>query len=109
MQEGTGFGAAQSVGHAREATASLESIVCTDELWSRRRTPDYGTENRGLGKLVDALADSPDTILQTLAETVLQVIRADSAGLSLLAEDEKSFHWPAIAGGWRPHIGGGTP
>jgi PAS domain S-box-containing protein len=33
---------------------------------------------------------------------------ADSAGLSLLTKDEKSFYWPAIAGAWQPHIGGGT-
>ncbi len=27
----------------------------------------------------------------------------------MLTEDEKGFHWPAIAGVWKPHIGGGTP
>jgi PAS domain S-box-containing protein len=59
--------------------------------------------------LVSALADSPGTILQTLAEEVLQVLQADSAGLSLLTKDEKRFYWAAIAGAWQPHIGGGTP
>ena len=29
--------------------------------------------------------------------------------MSLVTEDEKRFHWPAIAGAWKPHIGGGTP
>ncbi len=59
--------------------------------------------------LVTALADSPLTILQTLVDKVLEVLRADSAGLSLLTKDEKRFYWAAIAGAWRPHIGGGTP
>jgi hypothetical protein len=47
--------------------------------------------------------------LQTLADTLLEVFNADSAGISLLTADEKHFHWAAIAGAWAPHIGGGTP
>ena len=66
--------------------------------------------------LVSALADSPSTILQTLAETILDITQCDSAGLSLLTRDGKRpdaygkrFYWPAIAGMWNPHVGGGTP
>jgi PAS domain S-box-containing protein len=73
------------------------------------RPPDHAKENSALVALVSALADSPHTILQTLADKVLEILRADSAGLSLLTKDEKRFHWAAIAGAWRPHIGGGTP
>src|SRR6516225_513948 len=29
--------------------------------------------------------------------------------VSLLTKDGKRFYWPAIAGMWKPHIGGGTP
>src|SRR5215469_693343 len=97
--------------------ASLESILCTEELLRRpRRSPDYEKENRGLVALVSALADSPPTILQTLAETILDITQCDSAGLSLLTSDGetpdvsgKRFYWPAIAGMWRLHLGGGTP
>src|SRR4029077_5764258 len=95
----------------------LESILCTEELRCRpSRPPDYEKENRALVKLVSALADSPSTILQTLAETILDITQCDSAGLSLLTKDGKTpdvcgkrFYWPAIAGMWNPHIGGGTP
>jgi len=73
------------------------------------RPPDYETETRALAALVSALADSPRTVLQTLADTVLAVLHADSAGLSLLTKDKKRFYWAAIAGAWRPHSGGGTP
>jgi PAS domain S-box-containing protein len=73
------------------------------------RPPDHAKENSALVALVSALADSPHTILQTLADKVLEILRAESAGLSLLTKDEKRFHWAAIAGAWRPHIGGGTP
>jgi len=88
----------------------LGSIVCTEEL--RRRPshpPEFEKENRALSALVSALADSPRTILQTLADKVLEVLHADSAGLSLLTKDEKRFYWAAIAGAWSPRIGGGTP
>jgi PAS domain S-box-containing protein len=97
--------------------ATLESILCTEELHRRpSRPPDYGKENRALVKLMSALADSPSTILQTLAETILDITQCDSAGLSLLTRDGKTpdacgtrFYWPAIVGMWNPHVGGGTP
>jgi PAS domain S-box-containing protein len=93
-----------------DGAVSLESILRTEELHRRPwRPPDYGKESRALVAMTSALADSPRTILQTLAEKVLEVLQADSAGLSLLTKDEKRFYWAAIAGGWQQHIGGGTP
>jgi PAS domain S-box-containing protein len=93
-----------------EGAVPLESILCTEALHRRPwRPPDYEKENRALVALATALADSPRTILQTLAETALEVLQADSAGLSLLTKDEQRFYWAAIAGAWQPHIGGGTP
>lgn len=95
-----------------DGIASLESILCTEELYRRPlRPPDYETENRALVALAQALTDSPRTILQTLADTILDVFRADSAGVSLLTKEDggKRFFWPAIAGKWKPYIGGGTP
>jgi hypothetical protein len=53
------------------------------------RSPDYEKENRALVKLMSALADSPSTIFQTLADTILEITQADSAGLSLLTKDGK--------------------
>jgi PAS domain S-box-containing protein len=98
-------------------TASLESILCTEELRRRpSRPPDYEKENQALVKLVSALADSPTTIFRTLAETIQDITQCESAGLSLLTGDGKTphvdgkrFYWPAIAGMWSPHVGGGTP
>jgi PAS domain S-box-containing protein len=90
--------------------APVESILRTDQLRCRlSRPPDYENENRALAALVKELVDHPVTILQTLADKVLEVLHADSSGLSLLTKDGKRFYWAAIAGAWRPHIGGGTP
>lgn len=88
----------------------LESILRTDQLDQRpSRSPDFQTENRALVALAQAMADSPATILQTLADKILEVFHCGSAGISLLMSDGARFYWPAIAGVWKPHIGGGTP
>ena len=91
---------------------NLQSIVSTAELKRRpSRPPDYAAESRALIALAQQMADSPDGILQKLADTALVVCGAHSAGLSLLEESDQksSFHWRAIAGQWAPHIHGGTP
>jgi PAS domain S-box-containing protein len=93
-------------------TVSLEAILCTEELRRRPwRPPDHEKENRALVALAGALVESPFNILQTLAEIILDVTQCDSSGLSLLTKDDggKRFYWPAIAGEWKRHIGGGTP
>jgi PAS domain S-box-containing protein len=88
----------------------LDAILRTDELWRRPcRAPDHENENRALAKLMQALGEAPQSILQRLAETVLDALNADSAGMSLLTDDGSAFYWAAIAGGWSPHLGGGTP
>ena len=93
-----------------EPTATLESVVCTEDLNRRpSRPPDHERENSAMVALVQALADSPRSILQTMAAKMLEVLECDSAGFSLLTKDETRFHWAAIAGAWHPHQGGGTP
>jgi hypothetical protein len=49
--------------------------------------------------LLIALLESHSNILQTLAETVLDVTQCDSSGVSLLTKDDggKRFYWSAIA------------
>jgi PAS domain S-box-containing protein len=95
----------------QDKPVTLESILFTEELYRRpSRPPDYAKENRALIALVASLADSSGNILQTLADTILEVVDCGSAGISLLTRDGgKRFYWPAIAGVWKPHIGGGTP
>lgn len=92
------------------SNASLESVLSTGELNTRpSRRPDYETENRALVAIAQHMADSPQTTLQKLVEVAMQICRADSAGVSLLSEKDGNFYWPAVAGAWKPHTGGGTP
>ena len=95
---------------ATDIAVSLESVLSTDELNLRpSRPPDYAVENRALLAIAQHIADSPRTLLQKLAETGLEICRAGSAGVSLLSEDSGDFYWSAVAGAWKPHIGGRTP
>ena len=65
-------------GSVPAGAAPLESIICTEELLNRPWRPfDRENENSALGALVSALANSPQTILQTLAEKVLEILCAD--------------------------------
>ena len=70
----------------------LQAVLSTEALHRRpSRAPDHATENRALVALAQALADAPRSLLQTLADTLLDVFTAGSAGISLLSKDEKSF------------------
>src|SRR5580693_1167514 len=100
-----------------DGAASLESILCTEELQQRpSRPPDHVKENAALVALANALAESRPTMLEILAETILRVTDSDSSGMSLLTsdgatpdEEGQRFYWPAIKGMWKEHVGGGTP
>ena len=81
--------------------SGLEDVVINSELYNRTpKAPDYEAENRALLALAQTLADAPDKILQRLAETALQLCRADTAGISLLEEQDGAevFRWEALAG-----------
>jgi signal transduction histidine kinase/ActR/RegA family two-component response regulator len=79
----------------------LDDVVINSELLNRRaRAPDFEAENQALMALAQTLADAPDKILQKLAETALQLCRADTAGISLLEQQAGAevFRWEALAG-----------
>jgi signal transduction histidine kinase len=95
---------------AADVPVSLESVLSTAEFALRpSRPPNHIAENRALLALAQHMADSPRTVLQKLAEIGLELCRAGSAGVSLVSEESGDFFWPAVAGAWKPHIGGGTP
>ena len=79
----------------------LEDVVINSELINRPpKAPNYEAENQALLALAQTLADAPDKILQKLAETALQLCRADTAGISLLEQQDGAevFRWEALAG-----------
>src|SRR5215472_2072283 len=90
------------------APVSLDDVLITAEL-SRRptRPPDYEAECRALTGLAEAMADSPQTILQRLVETALDLCGADSAGISILEPGGTAgvFRWHAVAGRFASKVG----
>ena len=79
----------------------LEDIIINSELLDRpSRAPNYEAENQALLALVQSLAETPNMILQRLAETALQLCRADTAGISLLEQQDggEVFRWEAMTG-----------
>jgi signal transduction histidine kinase/ActR/RegA family two-component response regulator len=84
-----------------QSPLGLENVVINSELLNRpSKAPNYEAENQALMALVQTLADAPDMILQRLAETALQLCRADTAGISLLAQQDGAevLRWEALAG-----------
>ena len=81
--------------------SGLSDVIINSELLCRpARLPDYEAENKSLTSLARILAGSPDQIWQSLAETALQLCRADSAGISLLEQKDgqEVIRWEAVAG-----------
>jgi len=70
---------------------------------------DSAMEGRAFVELAQQLAKAPEEFFQKLVNTVLSLSNANSAGISLLDVEEERFVWPAVAGGLRPYLGGGTP
>ena len=86
----------------------LESVISTPELKKRpSRSPDYQAESRALSALAQEMANSPQNVLQKLVTVALQLSRAQSAGVSILEEEEgrEIFRWHAAAGKWAGYLG----
>ncbi|MEO6463253.1 MAG: GAF domain-containing protein, partial [Candidatus Eisenbacteria bacterium] len=87
-------------------------MIRTADLARRGSRPsDFESENRALNSLMEELSCPSGDILQSLASTALRLCGAQSAGISLLEqEDGRSFfRWHAVAGRWAGYIGGTMP
>ena len=103
-------GAERPSGDVLGALGGTGDVLVTEELARRpARAPDFEAENRALVALAGEMAASPETILQTLADTVLDLCRAGSAGISILEPGGETavFRWRAATGA-AAHIVGGT-
>jgi hypothetical protein len=77
----------------------VDSAFATRSLHTR----DAGMQMAGLQRLSHALLERPDTILQELVNTAVDLCGADSAGISIEKEDGNDlefYHWIATAGAY---------
>ncbi|MPR10739.1 PAS domain-containing protein [Microvirga tunisiensis] len=90
----------------------VDDVLITAELASRpSRTPNYETESRALGLLAQEMAANPGGVLQKCAELVMELCRADSAGISILEPGGTSgmLRWHAAACGFAVNLHGTMP
>ncbi|MEP6961912.1 MAG: signal transduction histidine kinase, partial [Acidobacteriota bacterium] len=90
----------------------LESVVCTEELQRRPARPaNFEALANALLQLARTLAHSPEELLQQLVDSALALCDAESAGISLLEEENgrRIFRWHGVAGRYAPHFWGTTP
>jgi hypothetical protein len=93
--------------HSPSSQTPLESILCTQELNRRpARPPDSEALADALVTLAQTLAGSPEQVLQELVKKALDLCSAQSAGISLLEEEEgrKIFRWHGLAGQYATHL-----
>ena len=90
---------------------SADDLIITDRLGERpSRAPDHAAESRALEALAEELAGRPENLLQKLAETLVELGVAHSAGISIEEIAEvRQFRWVALAGVWSHHRGGTIP
>src|SRR3954452_24657042 len=89
-----------------------EVIIPATELARRpSRPPDHAAEARALAALSEAMATSPETVLQRLVEVVLELTASDSAGVSILEEQDGTLilRSRAIAGAFAANLNGTRP
>ena len=123
--------------HAMTATTDHPQVLCDDSLYggialtlpigvsrssAARQSPlkddtqpqpatrhvDASSENAALVALAKALGEAPHNVCQVLADNVLALLKAGSAGVSVLSVQSDGgvlVSWPAIAGRWQAHSG----
>ena len=93
--------------------ASLDDVLVTRELFGRPpRAPDFAGESDALQRLVQLLADDPDTLLQRLLSIAREFCQADSAGVTLVEPAPGGgdlLRWVAVAGPMSKHVGRVSP
>jgi len=95
-----------------DSSAPLQAVIITDELSKRAARPaNLAALNNALVTLAQTMANSPERILQHLVDAALDLCQAQSAGISLLEEEDGRpiFRWHGVAGQYAPHLWGTTP
>jgi transcriptional regulator with PAS, ATPase and Fis domain len=90
----------------------LGAIISTKELLLRpRREPNFEALSGALTRLAKSLVTSPEGILQELVENALDLCSAQSAGISLLEEEngQEIFRCHGVAGRLLPYLWSTVP
>ena len=88
--------------------------LLTDPAFLRRtgKKRDFQQPLDALRRVTEVFASHPENVLQELVNVAMSCCGADSAGISLMEDDEEgkpTFRWVAIAGSFFPYLQGRTP
>ncbi len=87
--------------------------MITEALLQRSpRLSSWQAEAEAMRTLMRQMASSSEHLLQSLANTAVDLCQAGAAGVSLLEttpEGEAVFRWNVLAGTFAHHVGGSTP
>jgi len=88
--------------------------VLLDEAFAARRTHhhDPAAQMESMRRIAQAFVEKPETILQELVGAAVQLCGADSAGISIVKDDQTEqeyFHWVATAGRYSEFLGATLP
>ena len=93
------------------SSGSLGMTSARTSAQTSSRPPDHQRENTALTALVHRF--SRRSAHNSAKHWPIKSLRCwaliRAGGCKSLTKDGKRFYWVAIAGAWRPHIGGGTP
>ena len=90
------------------SAVQLNPLNCGDQVQSPLSPATAAGEIAALVALATALGESPHTVCQVLADNVLALLKAGSAGVSVLSvqsDGSTMVSWPAIAGRWQAQSG----
>lgn len=90
----------------------LQDILITDQLALRPlRRPDPAAQLQALTAIGKEVTAPPKQLFSVVVQHAITLCETGSAGLSLLHTEDKGlfFHWDALAGVLRDHVGGTTP
>ena len=91
------------------SSAALQSRLIGDTQAQPPKCPaNASAEIAALVALAMALGDAPHTVCQVLSDNVLALLKAGSAGVTVLSVQSDGgvlVSWPAIAGRWQAHSG----
>jgi len=104
-----------STGVSTPADTGLEVLdLQSDAAFAARRlhVRDVAMQMEGMRRLAHAFAESPDTILQELVNSAVDLCGADSAGISIEREDKSDadyYQWVATAGEYSGFLNASLP
>jgi signal transduction histidine kinase len=102
----------QSIASLSVASLSVDDVLVTDELGRRPvRARDERAERQALTALAREMATNPRGVPQKLAELLIELCHADSAGISILEPggEQGVLRWHAAAGRFARYMNGTMP